>query len=136
MFLPKSLLEAYALAKIQEITMDAIKEQSKLTNHTPYIPPISKASSYHHSSTTYPLKPTYNLRLLPTPKLTCVTNAINSPTNNKTSTNKNVDEKRVKGIYFWCDEKYTGKHKCKRKQAFMLQLNDLNEDASNELEEP
>lgn len=41
-------------------------------------------------------------------------------------TNKTFDEKRVKGLCFWCNEKYSPGHKCKnkckKKQAFVLHL--------------
>lgn len=54
---PKTLLEAYALAKLQKIIMVAIKEHPKSTARTPYIPPVSKASSYMQSFSNYLSKP-------------------------------------------------------------------------------
>ena len=33
-----------------------------------------------------------------------------------------MDERRAKGLCFWCEEKYTPNHKCKKRQAFVMQL--------------
>lgn len=134
MFQSKTLSKAYVLAKLQEITIVAIKEQPKPTTRTPYIPLVSKAF-YHHGITTYPQKPPNNTGLLPIPNLPHV-NLTNPFVNNKASTNKNFYQKRAKEICFWYDKRYTYGHKCKRKQVFMLQSNDLTKDDFNELEEP
>lgn len=46
-------------------------------------------------------------------------------------TNKEMDEKRAKELCIWCDKKYTPSHKCKKKQAFVMQL--VEEDDDEEL---
>ncbi|RVX10301.1 Retrovirus-related Pol polyprotein from transposon 17.6 [Vitis vinifera] len=33
-----------------------------------------------------------------------------------------LDERRAKGLCFWCDEKFTPGHKCKRKQLYVMQI--------------
>lgn len=58
-------------------------------------------------------------------------------------TSKEMEERKAKGLCFWCDEKYTMGHKCKKKQLFSVEMlgeeekgvqeefNSLEEDASN-----
>lgn len=40
----------------------------------------------------------------------------------KTITNKMFDDKRAKGLCFWCDERFVPGNKCKKRQAFVIQL--------------
>lgn len=50
---------------------------------------------------------------------------IPSPKYLKSMTNKTLNEKRGKGVCFWCDEKFIPGQKCKKRQKrqiFMLQL--------------
>lgn len=48
----------------------------------------------------------------------------------KRLTSKELEEKRQKGLCFWCDEKFTPSHRCNRRQIYMLSI------VNEELEEP
>lgn len=36
--------------------------------------------------------------------------------------NNDFDERRAKGLCFWCEEKYTPRHRCKKKQLYRIEL--------------
>ncbi|XP_071924436.1 uncharacterized protein [Coffea arabica] len=40
----------------------------------------------------------------------------------KRLTSSEMDEKRAKGLYFWCDEKFGVGHRCKNRQLFRLEV--------------
>ena len=42
------------------------------------------------------------------------------------------DERRAKGLCFWCDEKYVPGHNCRKKQVYVLEVNDEAEGEENE----
>ncbi|KAF2301133.1 hypothetical protein GH714_020363 [Hevea brasiliensis] len=122
MFKPQTLVEAYALAKLQEITVAAIQHKSISTARSTY----SAGISYNTSNTTT-VKPTAVKELpglLHTPNIPKL--PINTTTNPKQPvlTSKELNEKRTKGLCFWCDEKFVPGHKCKKRQAFTMQFRD------------
>lgn len=64
--------------------------------------------------------------------------AINAPYQppHKRVTPTEIEERRSKGLCFWCDEKYTFSHKCASKHLFTLILEpeEEGEDVTNEEE--
>lgn len=136
MFKPSTLAEAYSLARLQEITVAAIQNKPK---------PSVKPASYNYlplSRITTQIqtnKPTITTTstskeqpgLLPLPSLPKPT-AVSAK--NSKITDKDMDERRAKGLCFWCEEKYTPAHKCKKKQAYVMQLitEENEEDEENE----
>lgn len=38
----------------------------------------------------------------------------------KSVRNNELDQRRAKGLYFWCDERYVPSHKCRKKKLYSL----------------
>lgn len=36
-----------------------------------------------------------------------------------------MDKKKAKNLCFWCDERFTPGHRCKKKQLYVLQIKDI-----------
>ena len=64
----------------------------------------------------------------------------NYSSNNSTTNNTRVrptndfDDRRAKGLCFWCDEKYVVRHQCKKRQLYVLEANEGEETESEEIE--
>lgn len=48
---------------------------------------------------------------------------------------KEMDEKRAKGMYFWCDERCSPTHKCPKKQLYMIEAREVDQEEIEEVEE-
>ncbi|XP_071694493.1 uncharacterized protein [Rutidosis leptorrhynchoides] len=111
MFRPKTLEDAYCLAKLQEDTIAATKKKftpllpTPRTNYGNY---NSRTTPQQQSSITNPV--TSGLAL---PSVPYNANNINykSPAPRRQLTPKEVEEKRLKGLCFYCDQKYGPGHK-------------------------
>ncbi|XP_042032392.1 uncharacterized protein LOC121779117 [Salvia splendens] len=129
MFKPKSLAEAYSLAKLQELTVKALGIKPKVMQSNVY-----SNSSYYSSSK--PLAVTTNSKP--------VVNTNNWSGGNKepnrlggvrASTNlspKEMDEKRARKECFWCTEKFTPNHQCSKRKFYVIQLIELGDTAESE----
>ncbi|XP_071712436.1 uncharacterized protein [Rutidosis leptorrhynchoides] len=108
MFKPRTLEDAYCLAKLQEDTIAVSKRRSTPLLSTPRSTFIAKNNTYTPAMTNTVSQPTANNQLaLPiTP--------YNAATKNgsKRLTQKEIEEKRAKHLCFYCDEKYSTSHKC------------------------
>lgn len=93
MFQPRNISQAMGLARLQEETVESINKKAK-------VPPKNSAPFYSPNPNSKPLEPSLPIRKL---------------------TQKDVDEKRQKGLCFGCDEKYFRGHVCKKKQLFLLE---------------
>lgn len=81
----------------------------------PYTPwPIN----HNSTNSNFQPRPNSHISLLPTLNIPRLLQS----TPSKLAINRIFDEKRVKGICFWCDEKFVSGHKYRRKQAFVIQL--------------
>ena len=47
---------------------------------------------------------------------------------------KQMEEKRLKNLCFWCDEKFSPRHRCKNRQLYMLTVQDEGERLEEEVE--
>uniref|UniRef100_A0A2C9VZP5 Retrotransposon gag domain-containing protein n=1 Tax=Manihot esculenta TaxID=3983 RepID=A0A2C9VZP5_MANES len=47
-------------------------------------------------------------------------------------TSKEMDEKGAKNLCYWCDEKYSPGHKCKKRQLYVLQIKEIIEEDEKE----
>ena len=50
-------------------------------------------------------------------------------------TPKQMEEKRLKNLCFWCDEKFSPGHRCKNRQLYMLTVQDEGEGLEEEMED-
>jgi len=125
MFEPKTLKQVYILARLQDNTLTHRRYNLNPTKQT-YQP-----TTYAHQSKPYTLtsysknlpgsssntfKPFSN-GLLRTP-LPYNANPVNRTT--RPIRNKDLDERRAKGLCFWCDEKFVPGHRCQNKRLYSL----------------
>lgn len=104
MFRPKTLYDAYSLARLQEMTNSALAigsksspaVQSRYNSSFARIPPPA-------STTSLPL-------LLTLPSVGASPKVNPRPT--KTLTSKEIDAKRARGECFWFSEKFVLGHRC------------------------
>jgi hypothetical protein len=125
MFEPKTLKQAYTLARLQDNTLTHQRYSSNPTKQTyqptayahqskPYTPTsYSKNLPGSSSNTSKP----FSNGLLPTPP-PYNTNPINRTT--RPIRNKDLNERRAKGLCFWCDEKFVPGHRCQNKKLYSL----------------
>ncbi|PKI34771.1 hypothetical protein CRG98_044838, partial [Punica granatum] len=147
MFHPTTLAQAYSLAKLQESTYLALHKPDspvpKLQNifsSNNYIPSqntlsnTSKSIPHTHHK---PVPATNNKGngLLPLPSPVLPRNLpFPHSRPHKTLTQKELEEKRAKNLCFWCDEKFVPRHKCSRRQAFLIEVEAEEEEPKVEVE--
>uniref|UniRef100_A0A2C9WKT3 Uncharacterized protein n=1 Tax=Manihot esculenta TaxID=3983 RepID=A0A2C9WKT3_MANES len=115
MFKSKSLAEAYSLARLQDLVIVVIQQQPITVSNQ------SSSISFIFSSSQKPVTLTTS---------TVSQNETNLNQNQKASTStiltsKEMDEKRAKRMCFWCDDKFSPGHRCKKKQLFVLQIKEV-----------
>ncbi|KAG8371220.1 hypothetical protein BUALT_Bualt13G0064900 [Buddleja alternifolia] len=134
MFRPKSLQEAISLAKLQEQANFVIQKRPPLISKPPLIPHKHPPfhTPYKQPTTLFPSKP--NLPITSFPKPVSGQQRRLSP--------QEVDDKRSKGLCFWCDEKHSREHVCKnRRQLYLLEVSgdeddeELNDESESEIGE-
>jgi hypothetical protein len=127
MFEPKTLKHAYNLARLQANTLTHRKSPSyvrKVTsiytnstaNNSPIFPlQTSKNPVNSHTNqpkphpgqgTTNPTNSTYSTPSKPT----------------KFIRNQEFEDRRLKGLCFWCDEKFVPGHRCRNKKVYSLSV--------------
>ncbi|XP_042059320.1 uncharacterized protein LOC121803777 [Salvia splendens] len=124
MFMPQTLVHAYALARLQDLS----------TNAKEVMPYNSK-----RFTTTDARSTSHSTPLLPTPTIPAVKTR-------RLLTEEEMAEKRAKGLCYGCDEKFERGHRCVRKQLYLLEIDDgvrdlpidteIQEDELNEDENP
>ncbi|KAF2285305.1 hypothetical protein GH714_042347 [Hevea brasiliensis] len=116
MFKPQTLTKAYALANLQEITVAAIQSKPKpvIKTYTSFTSPVNSTSNQKNNIP----NPKDQPGLLPIPNI----NKLPVTKKPRELTSKEFNEKRTKGLCFWCVEKFTPGHKCAKRQAFVLHI--------------
>ncbi|XP_076960274.1 uncharacterized protein LOC143636597 [Bidens hawaiensis] len=124
MFKPRTLHEAYGLAKTQALNNENLEQKfnkgrwnagnTRSSNNSRIAPPTN--------ATKLPLLPTPNQPAKP----------VNGP---RGLTNKELEQKRAKGEFFWCTKKFVSGHTCARPRGkvYMIEVDD---EEDNETEEP
>lgn len=131
MLKPRNLQEAISLAKLQEQNLIYNpKPNSVSINHRP----TSKFHQPHPSQ-----RPVNHQNSIPISRP--IPSNFSRPSTppvlpSKRLSSQDFDEKRAKGICFWCDEKYTKDHNCRKKrQLYFLQLPEEPEEEEELVEE-
>nr|GEV56060.1 retrovirus-related Pol polyprotein from transposon TNT 1-94 [Tanacetum cinerariifolium] len=126
MFRPSTLTNAFSLSNFQETTILLNKQR-----YTSLLP--TPRTTYDNKNITYPTKPvTTTLALLNTQTVTKYP-ATNTTPQRKWLNQKEIREKRAKGLCFYCDEMYMLGHKCSV-QMFVLEVSpDEREDIEDNL---
>ncbi|XP_042027248.1 uncharacterized protein LOC121774436 [Salvia splendens] len=102
MFMPQTLVHAYALARLQDLSTtvkDVAPQNSKRFN----------SSDYRSTAHSTPLLPTPTMPAVKTKRLL---------------TEEEMADKRAKGLCYGCDEKFERGHRCARKQLYLLEIDD------------
>ncbi|GAV64975.1 hypothetical protein CFOL_v3_08490, partial [Cephalotus follicularis] len=55
-----------------------------------------------------------------------------NPKFSKPLPSKYMDERRLKNLCFWCDEKFVPGHKCKNRQLYMMEIKGFLEEEGND----
>lgn len=105
MFQPRSISQAMGLARLQEDTVEALNKKTRAPLKT--VPPYS----------TVPQKSSESF-----PRIAESSGSV------KRITPKEFDESRAKGLCFGCHEKYFRGHVCKKKQLFMIDIGEAEEE--------
>ncbi|KAA8538007.1 hypothetical protein F0562_027413 [Nyssa sinensis] len=100
-FRPRNVSQAMGLARLQEETIEALAKKNRVYS-----------KSYNSSLPTN----SKSMELAPKP--------IESATVVKKMTQKEFEERMMKGLYYSCDEKYFRGHVCKKKQLFMIEVSE------------
>nr|GFA10401.1 hypothetical protein [Tanacetum cinerariifolium] len=126
MFRPSTLKNAFSLSNFQETTILLNKQR-----YTSLLP--TPRTTYDNKNITYPTKPvTTTLALLNTQTVTKYP-VTNTTPQRKWLNQKEIREKRAKGLCFYCDERYMPGHKCSG-QMFVLEVSpDEREDIEDNL---
>ena len=137
MFEPKDLRQAFNLARLQANTL--LHRQ-----HPGYIPKHLVTTASH----SLPPKPIHQPNLATTPLSTASNipavrtpswpnssqNSFNRTPNKPTKSIKNqeFEERRLKGLCFWCDDKFVPGHRCKNKRLYSLSILEDEEETNGE----
>ena len=113
MFRPKSLAEMYGLCRLQESQLNVAKQRNKM--------PVLPTPRYNPQNTTVINSP--KPLSLPAPNASWRNKPSTSTSTpyRKQLTQKEMEEKRMKGLCFYCDQKYFPGHKCSS-QVFLLEV--------------
>lgn len=131
MFKPSTIQEAFSLAKIHESTLQ--KQKNKQTTKTSLLPTPKHFPNTYNNNLPFT---TNTSKLLTYPNRSSLPNQ-KPNTTRKTLTPTEMDEKRAKGLCFFCDEKYTIGHICrgKKPQLYHLEVDDIEEEPEVAVEE-
>lgn len=105
MFQPRSISQAMGLARLQEDTVEALNKKTRA--------PLKTVPPYY----TVPQKSSESF-----PRIAESSGSV------KRITPKEFDERRAKGLCFGCNEKYFRGHVCKKKQMFMIDIGEAEEE--------
>jgi hypothetical protein len=137
MFKPKSLKQAYTLARLQDNTLTHRcygSNPNKQTYHpTTFAYPNKLATPFSYNKNFPTGFPSNNPKppqagLLPNPPYNPnITQRTTRPIRNR-----DLDERRAKGLGFWCDEKFIPGHRCQNKKLYSLCIMEDNGEGSEE----
>nr|GEZ34379.1 uncharacterized protein [Tanacetum cinerariifolium] len=128
MFRPRTLLEAYGLAKTQDLNNESLEEKINKEKGN-----SGNTRNYSNFNITPPINAS-KLPLLPTlkPAKTTFTKPNGGP---RRLTSKELEYKRAKGECFWCTKKFVPGHKCprNRNQVYVIEMEDDDDEETEEI---
>ncbi|GKV33333.1 hypothetical protein SLEP1_g41856 [Rubroshorea leprosula] len=138
---PKSIVEAYAIAKHQELSVNSIIEKSRNLPPLLPLPPNSQKTFpniypyiYQNQNTKLP----YNLPKPPafTPQNSHIISSVakDKPRNTRSLSEAKLEDRKQKGLCFWCDERHTAGHRCSKKKLYDLEIYPVDEEGAVEVE--
>ena len=124
MFKPRTLADAFSLSSLQETALVLTRQR-----YTPILPtpkPIT-STSYANRNVTYPAKSTSTLALPAPPTHNGTKNSGEEGIRPRRQLSQvELNDKRAKGLCFYCDKKYMPGHKCEG-QMFTLEIKGVEE---------
>jgi len=137
MFEPKTLKHAYNLARLQANTLSYKKFSSSSKRYSspimttqPHLSPTPNSTQSQTTMHNTPIKPNpapwHN-----NPSTSTYKNSI-KPT--KSLKNQEFEERRLKGLCFWCDDKFVPGHRCRNKMWYSLSITEEEDEVT--IEEP
>ena len=121
MFNPKSLQEAYSLAKLQDSLKQVNQVGGKGLYSRPQVSNDLPSFGRNIQSQAGNVKEEGSKN----------TNQIWGGKRPLSLTPKQMEEKRLKNLCFWCDERFTPGHRCKNKQLYMIIVHDDEEEGDS-----
>ena len=121
MFMPKTLNQAFNLAKLQETSLKTLQQELGTTKKPP-VPTNLYQSKFHPRTTPILPQPNSN-NSFPVTK-----NVASSSNSTRMRSSNDFDDRRARGLCFWCDEKYTVGHNCRRKQLYLVEVKEDSEE--------
>ncbi|GAV63614.1 gag-asp_proteas domain-containing protein [Cephalotus follicularis] len=130
LFNPQTLQIAYSMAKLQEsictnaTTTNRMASKPSWTSpqKPTYSPPFKSIINTAYST---PNNPQFNSSIFPLPHPSTKLPINNTKTpfkNTKPLPSKYMEERRMKNLCFWCDEKFIQGQKCKNRQVYMMEV--------------
>nr|GEV03849.1 hypothetical protein [Tanacetum cinerariifolium] len=126
MFRPRTLHEAYGLAKTQALNNESLEEKINKGKRN-----SGNTRNYINFNITPPVNAS-KLPFLPTPKpaKTTFTKPNGGP---RHLTSKELEYKRANGECFWCTKKFVPGHKCPRNQVYVIGMEDDDDEETEEI---
>ena len=142
MFEPISLKQSYNLARLHDNTLtyrrntpqySKLPAQANSYQQNPR-PAYSTVSNKPTSSPTFTTFKSPQPALLPTPNRPPFNNSMVNPNPrpSRPIRTREMDERRAKGLCFWCDEKFVPGHRCKNRKLYSLCIIEDEEENSEE----
>nr|GEW10568.1 hypothetical protein [Tanacetum cinerariifolium] len=126
MFRPRTLHEAYGLAKTQALNNESLEEKINKDKGN-----SENTRNYSNFNITPPVNAS-KLPLLPTPKPAKIT--FTKPNGGpRHLTSKELEYKRAKGECNWCTEKFVPVLKCPRNQVYVIKMEDDDDKETEEI---
>ena len=121
----KTLNQALTLAKLQEKSLKTLQQELGPTKKPPSLPTSQYQSKFQTRNT--PLLPKPN-----NPSTFVTKNAVTNQNTTRMRSSSDFDERRAKGLCFWCNDKYEVGHNCRRKQLYLMEVNEDSEDDNDQ----
>ena len=130
--MPKTLAQAYALTQLQENSLKTLQQElAPQFKKPPFLPTPSNLPKFSPKTNCTSPNPNYQNTFTPNNQQnTSSTSKKNfKPYNSmRMRTSAEFDERRAKGLCFWCDEKFVLGHKCKQKQLYLVEVNEFSDE--------
>lgn len=112
-FVPKTVNQAYSLAVLQESSLKHLhQELNSGSRRTPQLPtPVLNKLAGTWKSNSKPVSEAKGKNII------------------------DFDDRRARGLCFWCDDNYVRGHVCKKKELFVIEVTQIQEDSDQSSED-
>jgi len=135
MFEPKTLKHAYNLARLQANTLSYKKFSSSSKRYfspimttQPHLSPTPNSTQNQTTMYNTPIKP----NPAPWHNNPSTSTYKNSTKPTKSLKNQEFEERRLKGLCFWCDDKFVPGNRCRNKRLYSLSITEEEDEVTTE----